>query len=278
MVRSRWRGAGAAVLRITPSITVRPAGVGCVYHVKSGSPPGWGPGTEVNAKPRRGVTALPRATCGWRRRWASGRGRRVRRARRRGSSRHRRSGRRRTDRGARHPTGAQHLVEVEQRLDHRRRAPLPTRRRRWPSGTRRNARAADHRRPRCARSRAAGWPRSAGAEHAPEPVHVLAVGAPPCRGPGPHDGALGAGDVVRPTPPPARRPRQDRTWRRHCPLLLPAPVAPHRLSTRSPSITNVAALVMEHPRMARFHTSSPGCADSPCAPGSASRPCAVGAL
>ncbi len=37
-------------------------------------------------------------------------------------------------------------------------------------------------------------------------------------------------------------------------------------------MTNVGTVMIEQPRMARFHTASPGCADSPCTPGSASRP------
>ena len=39
-------------------------------------------------------------------------------------------------------------------------------------------------------------------------------------------------------------------------------------------MTNVGTVMIEQPRMARFHTTRPGWADSPCAPGSASSPCA----
>ena len=190
-------GCGGAVLRITPSITVRPAGVVHVYHVKSGSPPGWGPGTEVRCETtarrcRRAGDVRVASPVGVQ---ADG----VRRARRRGSSRHRRSGQSRTDRGARHPTGAQHLVEVEQRVTASARHFRPD----GVDGAIRDAsKRSGGRSPRrhlaCARSRAAGWPRSpphrrrARARAGPRPCGRR----PPCRGPGPHDGALGAGDVV----------------------------------------------------------------------------------
>ena len=58
----------------------------------------------------------------------------------------------------------------------------------------------------------------------------------------------------------------------HCFCHVPKP--PHLFWARSPSIRNIGTLMMEQPRIARFHTASPGCADNPCTPGSASRPCA----
>src|SRR6478609_7506730 len=40
-------------------------------------------------------------------------------------------------------------------------------------------------------------------------------------------------------------------------------------------MTNVETVMIEQPRIARFQTVSPGCADRPCTPGSASRPWAI---